>query len=228
MPNDDPIFQRYAIFHLPDGPLSVFGADWLGWDILRGEPRTHPDWFGFSVEEITDRPRKYGLHATIKAPFRMANGRTTSELIGHLKQLASELGPVTVPGLSLTRMGRILSLVARGDQAALKSLAGQVVQGIDGFRAPLTDVERARRLRAKLSPIQKRYLDQWGYPHVMEQFNFHITLTNPLKPERIDHVEKELSPILCHLLPEPYQVNSLSLVRENRDGFFEEIERVHL
>jgi hypothetical protein len=221
-------FKRYAIYHLPAEPLAGVGAAWLGWDVVLGQTCAHWNETGFDIAEVTRQPRRYGLHATIKAPFRLSQGQTFGTLAARTADLCQRLSPVSLPGLALTHIGRFLALVARGDQTALKTFAGQVVEELDRFRAPLTDVERARRLKARLSPAQMRYLDQWGYPHVMEQFNFHVTLTGPLAPALADQVEAALHHRLQPVLAQPYLLDSLSLVGEDPDGFHHEIERFPL
>jgi 2'-5' RNA ligase len=58
------------------------------------------------------------------------------------------------------------------------------VTGFDSFRAPLTGQDRARRNPDKLAPRQRDYLDRWGYPYVMDEFRFHMTLTGRLNETR--------------------------------------------
>lgn len=221
-------FKRYAIYHLPGEPLAGFGAGWLGWDIVRGRRVPHPDGLDLDLENLTRRPRRYGLHATIKAPFRLNRNRTQADLSHRMARLCQQLEPIRLPGLALSRMGRFLILAARGDQTGLKSIAAQVVEEIDVFRAPVTEAERVRRQKAHLSPVQMRYLEKWGDPHVMEQFNFHVTLTGPLAPDVAARVETALQPILPTILPAPYQFDSLSLVGEDEEGRFHEIEKYPL
>src|SRR5262249_55850996 len=63
------------------------------------------------------------------------------------------------------------------------------VRDFDGFRAPLTDADRARRHPSRLTPRQRDYLERWGYPYVMEEFRFHMTLTGRLDPARSSPLE---------------------------------------
>ena len=68
--------------------------------------------------------------------------------------------------------------------AELQQLAADATRDFDAFRAPLTPEDRARRNPDKLTPRQCDYLDRWGYPYVMEEFRFHMTLTGRLNAER--------------------------------------------
>ena len=62
----------------------------------------------------------------------------------------------------------------------MTSLATSCVTALDHFRLPPTEAERNRRLAAGLSPRQTDHLDRWGYPYVLEEFRFHMTLTGRL------------------------------------------------
>ena len=64
------------------------------------------------------------------------------------------------------------------------ALARRCVTGLDMLRAPLEAAERARRHAAGLTPHQKDLLEQWGYPFVLDEYLFHMTLT-----ERLDDAE---------------------------------------
>jgi hypothetical protein len=63
----------------------------------------------------------------------------------------------------------------------LHALADACVTGLDGFRAPPEPAELERRRRAPLSPAHEAMLAQWGYPYVLSQFRFHLSLTGSLK-----------------------------------------------
>jgi hypothetical protein len=71
---------------------------------------------------------------------------------------------------------------------ALIRLAADCVTAFDSFRAPLTDADRARRNPSRLTPAQRDHLDRWGYPYVMDDFRFHMTLTGRLGSARRESV----------------------------------------
>lgn len=215
-------FQRYAIYHLPDTPdLASFGARWLGWDVAQGAAAAQFDLPG--LEALTQRPRKYGFHGTLKPPFRLAEGATLEGLQTACESFARSHAPVTLDGLRLAAMGRFLALVPDGDAADLNDLAFACVRQFDRFRAALTGPEIDRRRQARLSPAQDALLEKWGYPYVGPEFRFHLTLTGPIARDAIDaamgHVQDHLPP-----LPRPCQIGSISLVGERGDGMFELIQ----
>jgi len=204
-----------------------FTACWLGWDVLSGEPVEHPD-LPLPVDQITATPRKYGFHGTIKPPFALANGTTQAELREAARDLCATLSPVTLEALELSRLGRFLALTPKSDSTALGDLAAEYVRELDRFRAPATEAELARRRQANLSPRQDALLLEWGYPYVMEEFRFHMTLSGRLDKDQIDRVADMLRPELAPWLETPHRIEALALVGERPDKNFELIEYLPL
>lgn len=229
--HDKPQFSRYAIYYTPpNGALATFGAQWLGWDIETGCAVPHPEIAGLPapISEITATPRKYGLHGTIKPPFRLAEGTTADGLKAAFSDLAAQLPAVSLDGLELTRLGGFLALTIRGDQTPLADLAGSVVQELDAFRARPSEAELERRRMANLSPRQEDLLMQWGYPYVMDEFRFHITLTGRLGKAHLAQVTDTLDASLTGLLPSPFSIPDLALMGEDAEGRFHLIHRYTL
>ena len=213
------MFERYAVYYTFDGALGAAGADWLGWDITRTTAIRN-------AREETKRPRKYGFHATLKAPFQLAQDRCEADLRDAFSRSCTKLEPITLEGLKLQSIRRFVALTAEGDTTALMTLAGTVVRELDAFRALLTEEERTRRLKGRLNAAQLANVERWGYPHVMEQFQFHATLTGPLKDTRAQLVRDEVTEIFTPLLSRPFHMTHLTLVGQRTDGFFEQILRV--
>lgn len=218
-----PPASRYAVYHLTSAPdLAAFSAAWLGWDAETGHEPPPPDLppLPLSREVITEEARRYGFHATLKAPFRLAPGTDPVRLDSAVAALAAKLAPVTLPRLSLSQIGRFLALTPDAPSSRLQDLAARCVQGLDSFRAPLTPEDIARRRPAGLTPRQRALLDQWGYPFVMEEFRFHMTLTGPLDSGPAAEVAAILAPRLLGFLPQPYVVDSICLLEEGPDKRF--------
>ncbi|NUH65127.1 DUF1045 domain-containing protein [Sulfitobacter sp. S0837] len=221
-------FDRYAIYFTPQGSLAEVGAAWLGWDVARGQRVAHPQVAGLDVSGVTEKPRKYGLHATIKPPFSLADGTTTEALVFAFTALCAQIAPVTLERLTLSRLGRFIALTAEGDSNALDAMAAKVVANLDAFRAPPSDADLARRRRANLTPVQDANLERWGYPYVMDAFRFHITLTGKLPKSEQARVSAALMTYFTPYLPQPFMLDSLALVGEAEDGMFHEIHRATL
>ncbi|MCT4557569.1 MAG: DUF1045 domain-containing protein [Pelagimonas sp.] len=224
-------FSRYAIyFTLPQGPLTEFAAAWLGWNAATGERPDAPHVIGLPApaHELTTTPRKYGLHGTVKPPFRLADGQDFDALKSAFKSFCAAQSPVRLDGLALTRLGRFLALTPTGETQALSDLAARTVEGLDAYRAPLSAADLERRRAANLSPRQDELLLQWGYPYVMEQFKFHLTLTGKLPKAQTIAVQAALAPVLTPLLPSPFVIDALTLCGEDEQGMFHELHRYAL
>jgi len=223
-------FTRYAIYFAPpaDAAWTRYATSWLGWDMETGAEVAHPKGDGVDVASVTQVPRKYGLHATMKPPFRLRDGQTFAALHKACADLAARRAPVTLDGLEVARLGRFLALRPTGDTSALNALAAACVQELDAFRAPATKEELARRRAAKLTPEQDKNLLQWGYPYVLDAFRFHITLSGKLDKPTLASVQDILHRNLAPLLPVPFLISDLALVGEAEDGRFHLIHRYAL
>lgn len=223
--------QRYAIYYAPPpGALADFAARWLGWDAAEGCARAHPVLNGLPlpIADLTATPRKYGFHGTLKPPFRLADGRTEAELRNACASLARCLAPLRLPGLRLARLGGFLALVPQGDTGPLATLAAEVVMALDGFRAPPDAAEIARRRPERLSASQRDLLARWGYPYVLGEFRFHLTLTGDLPHDTATQVAEVLTPQLAPLLAERFEVADICLFGEAEDGGFRLLHRYPL
>lgn len=215
-------YHRYAIYDLPDQqPLSDDGASWLGWNAVTGKAAQQPDYK--NISRVTSTPRKYGFHATLTPPFRLADGKDLDTLGDSVATLASDATPAVCESLKVAIIGKFLALTPEGDTQSFEQLAMQCVESLDDFRAPLNDAELARRRASGLSDRQEALLAQWGYPYVGPEFRYHITLTGALEED-----ERQLwrATAAEHFsLPSTYRIGSLALVGERTDGCFELIQR---
>ncbi|MEL6609249.1 MAG: DUF1045 domain-containing protein [Pseudomonadota bacterium] len=221
-------YSRYAVYYTPpEGAFADQLAAWLGWDGARGAPVANPDIDSVDVTAITETPRKYGAHGTLKPPMRLADGHSAEDLRAATARLAASLAPVTVERLEIAPLGRFLALVPTGDVTGLADLAARVVMELDPMRAAPSEAELAKRRAAQLSPAQEAHLDRWGYPYVLDQFRFHITLTGRLDKPTLAAAEAALARHLSP--PAPFVIDALSLCGERTvDGRFELIERMPL
>ena len=145
------------------------------------------------MRDVTASARSYGFHATLKAPFRLAGDVTEADLQAFTAAFAAQRQPVVIPAPKPAALGKFRALIPTGDQNGINELAADIVHGFDGLRAPFTDREYQRRRPEELSARQRALLDQWGYPYVLEEFVFHLTLTDPLPEGRIDDVDRAIA-----------------------------------
>src|SRR5262249_3027990 len=166
-----------------ESPLYQFGSTCLGRDVVTNAELTPPDVDGLTAERwrhITASPRTYGFHATLKAPFHLAAGCSTDQLLESLDRFAASLDAFEPAPLRVARSSRFVALVLRDNSTLLSSLAAACVRGFDGFRAPPSEHELARRRKETLTPRQLQMLDSWGYPYVLDEWRFHMTLASGL------------------------------------------------
>ena len=177
---------RYAIYYAPqaDSPLWAFGSHVLGYDAETGAELAGfapPGWNAEEWRALTERPRTYGFHATLKAPFALADA-DEKELQAALAAFAAarvnvRLGPMAVRPLMEPGAPGFAALVPMDAPPALAALERDIVTEFDRFRRPLTAQERERRRPERLTEGQRQQLDTYGYPFVFEDFRFHMTLS---------------------------------------------------
>ncbi len=222
-------YERYAIFYTPaPGPLADFGAAWLGWDPVLGRDVAQASLAGVDVAKATATPRKYGFHGTMKPPFALAEGQGAEALKQAFAAFCDQAAPVTTEALELVRFGRFLALLPGQPSAPLRDLAADVVREFDRFRAPMRAAELQRRKARTLTPRQEDMLQRWGYPYVMDEARFHMTLTGRLPRAQAVKIMQILKPMVAPLCAGPFQVEGLSLMAEDAAGLFHLIERRYL
>ena len=213
-------FPRYAIYFAADADsaLSRFGAELLGYDAHTGNEmpfpdvplRTAPDW-----RDITADPRKYGFHATLKAPMALAPGKTEAELAAACATFANQARMIPLIRLVVDSISGFIAVIPAEPVGDLQQLAADCVRNFDSFRAPLSAEDRARRRPEKLSERQRDYLDRWGYPYVMEEFRFHMTLTGRLDTQRRGPVLEMLRTRFAALGLDTLAIDRMALFRQD-------------
>ena len=191
---------RYAIYAAPpaDSELARLGSAILGYDAYTGLDAPFPDDPAFADPVSlawSAAPRQYGFHATLKAPFRLAEHATADQLREELRGFAASRRPFTLD-LTLAPVGHFLALVPVDPPADLQALADDCVRHFDPYRAPLSPADRERRHPDALIERQVENLDTWGYPFVLDDFQFHMTLTSSLDPDE----RRKVEPLLRNLL----------------------------
>ena len=175
---------RYAIYFTPHPAtaLAKFGSSLLGYDSTSGAhiPQTTPEALDAAQwAALTQDPRRYGFHATLKAPFHLAEDASAESLKAALIAFAKTQQPFAL-NLRVADIGGFIALVPTETPAALLHLEREIVARFDVFRAPLSQAELHRKLKASLTMRQRIALGQFGYPYVMEDFRFHMTLSQRL------------------------------------------------
>ena len=209
--------MRHGIYICPPqgSDLADAGARWLGRDVFTGEPCRQPAVEG--IEALTAAPRRYGFHATVVAPFRLAESRTVEGLQGALRAFCGGERPFAVR-LAIARLGPFFALVPEGQSEVLDALASRAVRYFHPFRAEPTAAETARRKPNTLTPGQRRMLKRWHYPYVLDEFRFHMTLTGAVPPDERDRMEGALRSHFDAVLQRPFTVDALARYTQPEPG----------
>ena len=220
-------FQRFAVYYAPaqGSTLARAGARWLGWDADEARACPHPE-LGLDLAQITQTPRKYGMHGTLKPPMRLSCPQAT--FFDAVETLAQELAPLDMGRFVLRPLDGFLALVTEGQSQALGDVAARVVSALDPFRAPLSQAELDRRRVAGLTPHQDALLQRWGYPYVMDEFRFHVTLTGRLEPKIMMDTLRAAHAWFDPALEASQTLDALCIFGEGKDGRFQQVRRVPL
>jgi putative phosphonate metabolism protein len=216
---------RLAVYFAPapGSALAAFGRAWLGRDAERGTAVEHPRLPGLGADRLaamTAEPRRYGFHGTLKAPFALAPGASREAAGAAADALARAWAPFDAPPLVLRSFDGFLALMPASPSPRLDALAADCVRHLDPLRAPLTEADRARR-PAMLTERQRLHLEKWGYPWVMEDFRFHLTLTTRLETDERQRVEAAVAPLVAPFAARPLRVDAICLFEQpDRDAPF--------
>lgn len=222
---------RHAIYFAPPkgSALAGFGAGWLGRDAETGRRCGGKEIDGLPAprEELTAEAARYGFHATLKAPFRLAEGTDEAALDEATERVAARSERFTLD-LEVSTLGSFLALVPREVPPALRALERACVVELDRFRARLSPAEVERRRSKGLDSVEGANLARWGYPYVLERFRFHMTLAGPL-PEAIrEEARAALRNALPPILAAPVAIAEICRFSEAADGQFRIVRRFPL
>ena len=224
LPKRSLLSMRYAIYYTPanDSPLWQQGCRWLGREATTGvflpQPRIaqiDPD----RLAELTRIPRHYGFHATVVPPFHLQDGTSEAQLVVALTDFTTRQHAFLLPSLEITQLDSFFCLRPKRFCHAMHGLAAQCLRELDRFRAPLSASEMARRKAGQLNGQQKRNLELWGYPYVLDQYRFHFTLTARLaETKEKERIRQALGETFDPHLQEPFTCDALCLFVEPEPG----------
>jgi len=116
---------------------------------------------------------------------RRSAGQSADQLLAEVADFSHKQTPIDLTGLAPVRSCRYDSLAFDQQPEALPQLASECVTRFEQFRAPLTEADVQRRNPDSLTESQRQNMYQYGYPHVLNDFNFHMTLSGHFhQPDR--------------------------------------------
>jgi hypothetical protein len=212
--------------------LHGLGSSWLGRDAITGEPVDPglPDHIG--REEwlrVTESPRRYGFHATLKPPFRLGGNATFEELRIALHEFAAHHKSFRAPALTVGTLGHFLALTLSEPSQEFSELAADCVSELERFRAPATEEQLAKRLHDSLSSREREHVMRWGYPYVFDTWKFHMSLTGSLPASSLPPLEEYLRHRFAQISQQPLIVDSVCIFYEpDPGGTYRVAERAQL
>lgn len=213
---------RYAIYFTPasNSLWWLAGCHWLGRDPESGMRSALPRLAGIEPDlqiQLTHNARRYGFHATLKAPFHLAEGCDETRLLNMAREFADQQGAIEVLHPTIQRLGAFLALQPSVAQTDINALAMQCVRYFDGLRATPSAAELIRRRQAVLSPRHETLLLRWGYPFTEEAYRFHMTLTdalNGIDERRVSALHAAAHSHFAEAISSPLVIDSIAVFRE--------------
>ncbi len=210
---------RYAIYYAPPPESSWwrFACRWLGRDPISGsalEPLKIANVESEKLVAITAEPRRYGFHATLKAPFSLSRGTSPEDLYRFAAAFARTQSPIQLGALQLRNIDGFLAIEPQRALPRLSQFAQACVEQFDAMRAQISVADLARRRAEGLTPRQEQLLQRWGYPYVMQEWRFHMTLTGTLGARERAKLFPPLEKRVRHLNAEALSLDAICVFEQ--------------
>jgi hypothetical protein len=226
---------RYAVYFVPaaDSDLYRFGSSILQYDCYSGEAVRPPEEFAAASHDwrrATEEPRRYGFHATLKAPFHLSPSCTEAQLVSALRSFAGLSRGAAAIRPAVQMLSGFAAVLPGEPVQVIDRLAADSTMIFDAFRAPISAQERARRVAAGLNRSQIENLNRWGYPYLLSEFHFHMTLTGKMEEKRRDRMFVTLQAVFRRMCGDrSVAIDRLTLVKqESRKASFRVLSQVPL
>jgi len=209
------VTARYTVFFCPDdlSALAEFGNRVLGRLPTGQRVSTSAGDFTDRVtaELLASTPAHYGFHATLKAPFELAENFSSSDFLAHVEQFAKQQQPITLHDLKPRALAGFMALAFEMQPIEVVDLACRCVEEFEPYRAELSQIDLDKRKPELLTEQQRDYLYRFGYPFVMQEFRFHMTLTGKFNvSEHTDYIAW-LTALYDTLLSDPPVLDRLAI-----------------
>lgn len=212
--------MRYAVYFCPaaGSALDTLGREWLSAERI---PGIAPE----RLRVLTANARRYGWHATLCAPFALAEPAGYDDLHWEVADIAQRASGIELP-LQLDSLASFLALRPCGDEQNVHALAEQCVRRLNVLRAPSTETAWQQRA-PQLDETERELFRQFGYPYVLDRYRFHMTVSAPASPAEEQAIRKWFAPRLEDGMAAG--IDALTLCRETAPGQpFERLERIPL
>ena len=220
-------YARYAIYYTPEpgSPLWSLASSWLGRDAASGRAVQRPDMptlAAINLDRLTAGPRRYGFHGTLKAPFEAADAAAEDGLLQALDDFTARSSAFDMR-LEVGSLGDFIALRPAEPSPSMNALHRACVCDFDAFRKPISEEDLARKRGTRLTPAQDANLVRWGYPYILDEFRFHMTLTSRIACKASQApVREALAALLAPQLAAPHRIEGIALFGQvDRDSPFD-------
>lgn len=215
--------MRYALYYVPEqtDPFNLAGSEWLGRDAYNSTTFSQPAIEGMQPWQVAERTlnaRRYGFHATLKAPAPLAGHVSESDYVQAVAEFCKVTPPVLLPKVVIQSFSTIYAIVPEQPHAPLNVLEKKIVMHFEPWRGGLNDEAVEKRRRGNLTDRQIENLEKWGYAHAMEEFRFHITLTDRIPDSESDVFVAAMKSHFDGFEGAPLSIDRLGIFVEDRPG----------
>jgi len=233
-------YSRYAIYYAPTkgSSLEEFGKYWFGWDPLKGkfvnnkQRINYLNRFGIKNLKTLDEnnliAKKYGFHGTLIPPFKLNNIYNTNKLFKKTEDIAKKFKRFKFYKFKLKKINNFYAFVQHKKNSSINELSNKLVRELFKFRSPLTKKDIDRRNPSKLSKSQLNILYKWGYPYLMSEFNFHMTLASDITGNKLCFELKKIDKKKEIIFNGINNFDKIYIFGENQKGMFENLENFSL
>ncbi len=233
-------YSRYAIYYAPpkESSLEEFGRYWFGWDPLNAKLINNKhrinylNRFGIknliNIDKNVLIPKKYGFHGTLIPPFKLNKNYSTNALFKKTEEIAKKFKKFKFYKFKLKKINNFYAFVQNKKNNNINKLSNRLVRELFKFRSPLSKKEIDRRNPSKLSKLQLNILYKWGYPYIMSEFNFHMTLASEVTGNKLYFELKKIEKNKEIILNEINNFDKIYIFGENQKGMFENLENFSL
>ncbi|MBD8882143.1 DUF1045 domain-containing protein [Rhodanobacter sp. 7MK24] len=212
--------MRYAVYFCPPAGsgLDALGREWLSARHIAG---IAPERW----RTLTANVRRYGWHATLCAPFALAEAAGYDELRREVADIARHASVIEL-AMQLDHLAGFLALRPHDDEQDVHTLADQCVRRLNPLRAPNSEATWQRRA-PHLDAAELALFRQYGYPYVLDRYRFHMTVSAPASETETQAMRAWFAP---RLADRPVaRIDALTLCQEKApDQPFEPLERIPL
>jgi hypothetical protein len=200
--------KRYMISYIPSAVSDLWHLGCLlhGSNIELSR-KIHPIDLGVisTIEwlRFVSLPALNGFQAPLKNPFRLTKGEHEADLFIHLYNFKSKQKPIKMPRLVFSDAGDSIVLKPEKPSLDINIFAYDCTVYFDKFRPPCNESDLKAYNAQCLSPKQHTYLNMFGNPFLLDDYQFQFKIAEPVFDKTLRHA---LIDKLNHILNDGFKL----------------------